>query len=218
MTGGRAASRMAHPHLIAIAGASGSGKTTLAERAAAALPEAAMLPLDAYYRDRPDATAEELEAVDYDAPEAIDAALLERHLLRLRAGRGIERPTYDFRTHRRTRDTRRIQPGRYLIVEGLLALHWPGLRTLYDTTAFIRIDEATALARRMARDTRRRARSPISVRRQWQTTVWPSYCRYVEPTRQFAGLTLDGAAPVEVSLAALLAHVGAQRGRPESDH
>ena len=214
MTGGRAASRMTHPHLIAIAGASGSGKTTLAERVVAALPAAAVLPLDAYYRDRPDATAEELEAVNYDAPEALDAALLETHLRRLRAGRSIERPTYDFRTHRRTRDARTIHSGRYLIVEGLLALYWPGLRTLYDTTVFIRIEEATALARRTARDTRLRARSPISVRRQWKTTVWPSFRRYVEQTRQFAGLTLDGAAPVEASLAALLAHVGAQRGRP----
>ena len=209
---------MARPHLIAIAGASGSGKTTLADRAAAALPDAALLPLDAYYRDRPDATAAELDAVNYDAPEAVDRALLETDLLRLRAGRSIDRPTYDFRTHRRTRNTRTIQPGRYLIVEGLLALYWPGLRTLYDTTAFIRIDEATALARRTARDTRLRARSPVSVRRQWETTVWPSYCRYVEQTRQFAGLTLDGAAPVETSLAALLAHVGAQRRRPEPDH
>lgn len=205
---------MTHPHLIAIAGASGSGKTTLAERAAAALSNAAMLPLDAYYRDRPDATAAELEAVNYDAPEAMDAALLETDLRRLRDGGSIERPIYDFRTHRRTRDTRTIRPGRYLIVEGLLALYWPGLRTLYDTTAFIRIDEATALARRMTRDTRLRARSPISVRRQWETTVWPSYCRYVEPTGQFAGVILDGAAPVEASLAALLAHVGAQRDRP----
>ena len=207
---------MARPHLVAIAGASGSGKTTLAERAAAALPDAAMLPLDAYYRDRPDATPAELETVNYDAPEAIDAALLETHLLRLRAGRSIERPTYDFRTHRRTDSTLAMEPGSHLIVEGLLALYWPALRTLYDTTAFIRIDEAMALARRMARDTKLRGRSPISVRHQWETTVWPSYCRYVEPTGQFAGVTLDGAAPVEASLTALLSHVRARPGRPES--
>ena len=207
---------MARPHVIAIAGASGSGKTTLAERAAAALPDAAMLPLDAYYRDRPDATPAELEAVNYDAPEAIEPTLLEAHLLRLHAGRSIERPTYDFRTHRRTRVTRTIRSGRYLLVEGILALYWPGLRALYDTTAFLRIDEATALARRMERDTRLRARSPLSVRRQWETTVWPMYCRYVERTRQFADLTLDGAAPLDASLAALLARVRARRGRPES--
>ena len=206
---------MAHPYLIAIAGASGSGKTTLAGRAAAALPDSAVLPLDAYYRDHPHASAAELEAVNYDAPDAIDVALLETHLRELRAGRSIDRPAYDFRTHRRKRCTLAMEPGRHLIVEGILTLYWPALRTLYGTTAFIHVDEATALARRMERDTRLRARSPRSVRRQWEATVWPMYRRYVEQTRRFADLTLDGAAPLDASLAALLAHVRARRGPPE---
>ena len=207
--------RMARPYLIAIAGASGSGKTTLAGRAAAALPDSAVLPLDAYYRARPHASAAELEAVNYDAPDAIDAALLETHLRELLADRSIDRPSYDFRTHRRAQATRTVQASRHLIVEGLLALYWPALRTLYDTAVFIRIDEATALARRMERDTRLRARSPISVRRQWEATVWPMYRRYVERTRRFADLTLDGAAPLDASLAALLARVRARRDRPQ---
>ena len=200
---------MARPHLIAIAGASGSGKSTLARLAAAALgaSNAVVLPLDAYYRDRPDATAEELDAVNYDAPEAVDAALLQAHLQQLRAGRSIERPTYDFRTHRRAQATRTLEPCRFLIVEGILALYWPALRRLYDATAFVRVDEATALARRMDRDTRLRARSPASVRRQWDTTVWPMYRRYVEPTARFADFTLDGAAPIDVSVTTLLARV-----------
>ena len=173
-----------------------------------------MLQIDAYYRDRPRATAAELEAVNYDAPDAIDATLLRTHLLQLRAGRSVERPIYDFRTHRRTRATQTVHPGRYLIVEGILALYWPALRTLYDTTVFVRIDEATALARRTERDTRRRARSPVSVRRQWETTVWPMYRRYVQPTRKFADVTVDGAAPLDASLGALLARVQAACARP----
>ena len=208
---------MACPHLIAIAGASGSGKTSLARRLGTALgpSQAALLPLDAYYRDRPDATPEERAAANYDAPDAIEADLLEAHLRKLRAGWTVQVPTYDFRTHRRTSCTSAIEPDHYLIVEGILALYWPALRTLYDTAVFIRIDEATALGRRMERDTRLRARSPISVRRQWETTVWPMYRRYVERTRRFADLTLDGAAPLDASLAALLARVRARRGRPE---
>ncbi len=202
---------MTRPHLIAIAGSSGSGKTTLARRTAAALdsPGAAVLPLDAYYRDHPEATAAELDAVNYDAPDAIDAPLLESHLRKLRDGRSIERPTYDFRTHRRTPATRAVRPGRHLIVEGILALYWPAVRALYDTTVFIRIDEATALARRVRRDTRFRARSPAAVLRQWKTTVWPMFRRHVEPTAGFADLTLDGAAAIEACVTALLAHVRA---------
>lgn len=204
---------MARPHLIAIAGASGSGKTTLARRAAAALgpPDAAVLPIDAYYRDRPDATAAERAAANYDAPDAVDAVLLEAHLAALRAGRAVERPSYDFRTHRRTRATRTVRPGRHLLVEGILALCWPALRTLCDTTVFIRIDEETALARRMERDTRFRGRSPESVRRQWKATVWPMYRRHVEPTARFADVTVDGGAPIDAGVEALLAHLQAGR-------
>ena len=203
---------MTPPRPIAIAGASGCGKTTLAQRLAAALgpPEAAVLPLDAYYRDRPKATAEELDTANYDAPEAIDAALLRAHLQQLRAGRSIERPVYDFRTHRRMKATQRVQPGRHLVVEGILALYWPALRALYDTSVFIRIDEATALARRMERDNESRGRRPASVRRQWERTVWPMYRRHVEPTARFADVLIDGAASVAACLTAVLAHVRAR--------
>ena len=206
---------MTRPHLIAVAGASGSGKTTLAQRLAAALcpPDAVLLPLDAYYRDRPQATAAELDTANYDAPQAVDAALLEAHVRQLRAGRAVERPTYDFRTHRRTAATWMVRPGRYVIVEGTLALYWSTLRSLYDTSVFLRIDEATALARRVARDCESRGRSPASVRRQWKETVWPMYRRHVEPTARFADVAVDGGAPIATSLAAVLAHLRARGSR-----
>lgn len=205
---------MNRPHLIAIAGASGSGKTTLAQRLAAALvPPAAVLPLDAYYRDRPEATSAELDTANYDAPEAVDAVLLEAHLRQLCAGRAVERPTYDFRFHRRTAATWTVRPTRYAIVEGILALHWSTLRHLYDTRVFMRIDEATALARRLARDCESRGRSPASVRRQWGETVWPMYRRHVEPTARFADVVVDGAAPITTCLTAVLAHVRTRENR-----
>lgn len=198
--------------LIAIAGGSGSGKTTLARRLADALgaPAAAVLPLDAYYRDRPEATAAERATANYDAPEAIDADLLHAHLLQLRDRGSVDCPVYDFRTHRRTAATQRIRAVRHLVVEGILALWWPALRALYDTTVFLRVDEATALVRRTARDGESRGRSPASVRRQWEATVQPMYRRHVEPTARFADVVVDGAAPIEAGLAAVLAHVRAR--------
>ena len=205
---------MNRPHLIAIAGASGSGKTTLAQRLAAALiPPAAVLPLDAYYRDRPAATPEELDTANYDAPEAVDATLLEAHLQQLCAGRAVERPSYDFSAHRRTDARRTVRPGRYVIVEGILALHWSTLRSLYDTSVFMWIDETTALARRLARDCESRGRSPASVRRQWEETVWPMYGRHVEPTARFADVMVDGASPLAACLTAVLAHVRDRESR-----
>ena len=202
---------MSRPHLIAIAGASGAGKTTLAGRIAetlgAAGSPAPVVPLDAYYRDRPGEPAAVRAARNYDAPEALETALLFAHLEQLRDGRTAERPTYDFRTHRRTARRVVVQPAAYVVVEGLLALHWPAVRDLCPTKIFLAIDEDLALARRIARDTSTRGRTVESVRQQWSETVHPMFRRYVEPTRRFADLTVEGAAPLEATVAAVLAFV-----------
>ena len=209
---------MPRPHLIAIAGASGAGKSTLAGRLAAALgasgPAAPVVPLDAYYRDAPGDAPAVRAARNFDAPEALEAALLLTHLERLHSGRAAERPTYDFRTHRRSARTITLQPATYVVVEGLLALHWPAIRALCATKVFLTIDERLALARRIARDTSTRGRTEDSVRRQWAATVSPMFRRYVEPTRRFADLTVDGAAPLEAAVAAVLAFVRPGGGAP----
>ena len=204
---------MPRVHLIAIAGASGAGKTTLASRLAAALGAsgraAPVVPLDAYYRDDPGDAPAVRAARNFDVPEALEAALLVAHLERLRSGRAVERPTYDYGTHRRAARTVTVRAARYVVVEGLLALHWPVVRALCATKVFMTIDERLALARRIARDTSTRGRTEHSVRRQWSETVHPMIRRYVEPTRRFADLTVDGAAPLEASVGAVLAFVRA---------
>ena len=202
---------MSRPHLIAIAGASGAGKTTLAARLAETLGAAGsavpIVPLDAYYRDHPGEAPSARADRNFDAPEALETALLFAHLEQLRNGRAAERPTYDFRTHRRAARTVVVQPAPYVIVEGLLALHWPAVREVCPTKVFLTIDEDLALARRIARDTSTRGRTVESVRRQWSETVHPMFRRYVEPTRRFADLTVAGAAPLEATVAAVLAFV-----------
>ncbi|MCY3842153.1 MAG: uridine kinase [Acidobacteria bacterium] len=202
---------MSRPHLIAIAGASGAGKTTLAGRLAEVLgatgSAAPIVPLDAYYRDHPGESPAVRAARNFDAPEALETALLFAHLEQLRNGRAAERPTYDFRTHRRTARAVVVQPAPYVVVEGLLALHWAAVRNLCATKIFLAIDDDLALARRIARDTSTRGRTVASVRQQWSETVHPMFRRYVEPTRRFADLTVDGAAPVEATVAAVLAFV-----------
>ena len=207
---------MPRPLLIAIAGASGAGKTALARGVATALDPSsvAVIPMDAYYRDRPALSSRERVTVNYDAPDAIDSALLGEHLRAMISGRPIDSPCYDYRTHARTADTRVIEPGRYIVVEGLLALYWPAMRALFKTAVFIDIDEPTALARRLARDTHARGRTVASVRDQWTATVWPMARRYVTPTKRFADVTVAGTDPLDESVAAVLDHVrAAERGR-----
>ena len=100
------------PLVIGIAGGTGSGKTTVAHALASAMPEGRCVVVehDAYYKDLADRSPEERAAVNFDHPDALDSALLAEHLRRLRAGESVELPIYDFVTHTRRRETRRVAP------------------------------------------------------------------------------------------------------------
>ncbi|HNY85556.1 MAG TPA: uridine kinase, partial [Candidatus Hydrogenedentes bacterium] len=71
---------------------------------------------------------------------------------------------------------------------------------------------ATALRRRIARDTRERGRTEESVRRQYEETVRPMADRWCRPTRAHAGLVLDGALPVPENAARIAAWLRQRAG------
>ena len=196
------------PHLVGIAGGSGSGKTTLAHALAGALVDAAVLSMDAYYRDLASLDLTARERWNFDAPEAFDWDRLVADLRALQRGETIQRPTYDFASHTRRPQVEPIEPRRFLIVEGLLVLHHPDVRTLLDTTVFLEVDDQTAVERRVARDRGERGRDPDSVREQYARDVQPMFERYVRPTARWAALTLSGTDPVETGVRRLLEQLG----------
>ena len=107
--------------LIAIGGGSGSGKSTLARALMAHYPdEIAILSYDWYYRDRKGESEEEKARANYDEPKAIDAKLFLEHAKKLKSGESIEAPVYDFATHERQKETHRVEPKPFVIVDGVL--------------------------------------------------------------------------------------------------
>jgi uridine kinase len=184
--------------LVGIAGGSGSGKTSLSTALAAVLgpDRVACLPHDAYYVDHPELDAAARGAANYDAPEALDHALFTAHLRALRAGLPVAPPQYCFATHRRIGTGPVVEPRDIVIAEGILLLHDPDVRQLLDFTVFLDAPEPARLARRVARDTRERGRTPDDVVAQFEATVRAAHRAWVEPTRSVADLVLTSVGPV----------------------
>jgi len=180
------------PVALGIAGCSGSGKTTLAAELARALG-GIHFHLDNYYRDLSHLPFEERLRQNFDDPALIESPLLARDVAALARGEAIDRPLYDFSTHTRVKGrTERVEPGPFLIVEGLFALHYPELLPIYQLRVYIDTPDGLCLERRLKRDIEQRGRTPESVRRQYEATVRPASVSFVRPSAAHADLVIDG--------------------------
>ena len=183
---------MKSPIIIGIAGGTGAGKTTIARRLSEPLPagSVSVIEHDAYYRDRPDLSFEERSGLNFDHPDSLDNELLMAHLKALKAGEGIEKPQYNFRTHRRKSETVRIDPHPVVIVEGILIFVEKSLRRFMDIKIFVDTDPDIRVLRRLKRDIKDRGRDFDSVRHQYYETVRPMHLEFVEPSKRYADLII----------------------------
>lgn len=191
-------------HIIGIAGPSSSGKTELAKQLAARLPGTAVVSLDSYYRGMDEVPLAERKKVNFDRPDALDWELLHDHLQAILDGNAFDEPVYSFADYARTRQTRRIEPSEFVIVEGLFVLYWPELRAILDTKVYVETDPRVCFERRLRRDVAERGRSPASVREQYERTVRPSAEWFVYPTRKHADLIVSGEEPLSSSMQAVM--------------
>jgi uridine kinase len=176
------------PLIIGIAGGTGSGKSTVARKVAEALPDAsvAFLEMDAYYHDFRHLSLAELHEVNWDHPDAFDVELLTTHLAALARGEAVEMPVYEFATHARSKQTRRIAPADVVVIDGILLLADAEVRALCDVKVFVDADADIRLIRRIRRDTVVRGRTLESVLDQYLTTVQPMHLLFVEPSKRYA--------------------------------
>lgn len=188
------------PTILGIAGCSGSGKTTLARELASVL-DATLFPLDLYYRDLSQFPLDSRDKQNFDHPDSLESELFIEHIRSLAAGETIKRPIYDFKTHSRVLGSfDPIAPKRYVIVEGILALHYEELAPLYDFSVYVDAPNEICLNRRIYRDMRERGRTEASVRAQFDATAKPMADLYVLPSQDRATLTVSGCESLDWSI------------------
>lgn len=192
------------PILIGIAGCSGSGKTTLASELATQL-DATLFPLDLYYRDLSQFPLDQRDKRNFDHPDSLESELFIEHIRNLAQGKTIQRPVYDFSRHARVAGAfDALTPKRFVIVEGILALHYPELPPLYDFSIYVDAPNELCLRRRIYRDMRERGRTEESIRAQFEATARPMAEVYVLPSQTRATMIVSGAEDLDWSLESVL--------------
>ena len=181
------------PYIIGIAGGSGSGKSTFAQRLKAAFPDqVSLISCDNYYLPHDDIPLAERALLNYDAPEALEFDLMVCHLEQLKNGQAAMCPVYDFTLHTRSGQFTRIDPQPIILIDGILIFHDKALRDCMDLKIYVETDADERILRRARRDMLERGRDLDSVIHQYLTTVKPMHNTYVNPTKAFADIILNG--------------------------
>jgi len=174
--------------VLGIAGGSGSGKSWLAKAVAEAFADRSTVVChDWYYKDNGHMTDEEARVkLNFDHPDSLETSLMGRQLDRLVAGQAVDAPIYEYATHSRLKETRRVEPRPLLIIDGILILHEKVLRDRMTLSVFIEAPDDIRLMRRIKRDCTERRVALDETLRLYEDFVRPMHKRYVAPSSRHA--------------------------------
>ncbi len=178
--------------IIGIAGGTGSGKTTVVKKIVEALPPhyVSVVPLDSYYNDTSDMTAEERQQINFDHPDAFDWKLLIKQVNDLRRGSAIQQPTYSYLICNRLPETILVEPKPVIIIEGIMTLLNKKLRDMMDLKIFVDADSDERLIRNIQRDTVERGRDVQMVLDRYLKVLKPMHDQFIEPTKRYADIII----------------------------
>ena len=178
--------------IIGICGGSGSGKTTVAEKLVEVLGENRLFCSLRTLITRTIMTClwKSGRRSILTIPNRLISISLIEHLQALKRNQPIDRPHYDFTQHLRTTGVQRLEPKPIIIVEGILILHEPRLREMFDLKVFVDTEADIRFIRRLRRDVRDRGRTMESVVDQYLSTVRPMHLKFVEPGKELAEIVI----------------------------
>jgi uridine kinase len=98
----------------------------------------------------------------------------------------VDAPIYEYATHSRLKETRRVEPQELLILDGILILHERELRERMTLSVFIDAPDDIRLMRRVRRDCKERRVELEETLRLYEDYVRPMHHRYVVPSSHHA--------------------------------
>lgn len=147
---------------------------------------------------------------NFDHPEAFDFDLLIDTLKKLKEGKRVEVPVYNFVTHAREKRFKFMYGANVIIFEGILCFAHKDLLDMMDMKVFIDTDSDIRLARRLKRDISERGRDLIGCLGQYERFVKPSYDLHIAPTMRHADLVVPRGGENKVAIDLIVHHVHAQ--------
>jgi uridine kinase len=180
------------PIVFGVAGGTASGKTTVARNIldAVGASQVTYVPHDAYYRDMSYLPLSERAQLNYDHPESLETELLIEHIQQLLKNQSVRIPVYDFTEHRRTKETKLVEPSPIILIDGILIFTNEQLRELMDIKIYVDTDADIRFIRRMDRDMKERGRSLESIVSQYMETVRVMHLEFVEPSKRYADVII----------------------------
>jgi uridine kinase len=206
--------------LVLIAGPSAAGKTTFSKRISIQLLAHGIRPfplaLDNYFVDREKTPKDEQGQYDFEALEALDLELFNRHLLALMRGEPVRLPHFNFKSGQREEgEVVQLGPDHVIIIEGIhglnpkLVLSVPRKRTFrlfISALTQLNIDRHnrvpttdTRLVRRIVRDAIYRGYSAEETLNRWES-VRRGEKRHIFPYQEHADMMLNSALAYELAV------------------
>jgi len=195
--------------IIGIAGGSGSGKSTVVRQLINRLPKdtVSVIPQDAYYKDNGHLSPEARAKINFDHPSSIEFGLLVKHIDLLKEGKSIGMPIYSYLTCTRAKETIALLPKQVIIIEGILILTNPRVRSRLDIMAFVDADADDRLIRIIRRDSEERGRSFDQVLTHYEKFVKPMHLQFIEPTKRYADIIIPQGGTNHVAIEILASRI-----------
>ena len=183
---------MQTPFIVGITGGSASGKTTFLKNLMASFneDELCLISQDNYYRTLDEVPIDENGVHNFDLPKAMNHQLYAQHINELREGKQVEQPEYMFNNPNAIPKILVFKPAPIIIVEGIFSFYFKDIEKLLDLKIFIDAKEHIKLKRRIIRDQVERGYDLEDVLYRWENHVFPTYDRFIKPSKIDADLVI----------------------------